>query len=67
MIPSNLSSSRRKIAERSDDAEPSLPHDHKREGRQPYASEVDDYEHGVASPSDQQVGKEADRTKKRRS
>ena len=60
MAPSHLGSSRRKVAERSDPA-PSLPHDRDREGRQPYAKEVEDYKHGVAAPPDEQVGQEANR------
>jgi hypothetical protein len=45
--------------------QPSLPHDHDREGGQPYAKEVEDYDSGVASPPKEQVGREADhRTKK---
>jgi hypothetical protein len=71
MAPPDLGSSRRKVAERSDGA-PSLPHDYNREGRQPYAREVDDYKHGVAAPPEEQVGQEPnrrtarERTKKRR-
>jgi hypothetical protein len=38
---------------------PSLPHDHNREGGQPYAKEVDDYKGGVASPPMEQRGREA--------
>ena len=49
MAPSDLGSSRRKVAERYDRT-PSRPHDHDREGRQPYAKEVEDYKHGVAAP-----------------
>ena len=33
----------------------SLPHDDDREGRQPYAKEVEDYKHGVIAPPDEQV------------
>jgi hypothetical protein len=46
-------------------AQPSLPHDREREGGQPYAKEVEDYESGVASPPTEQVGPGVDhRTKK---
>jgi hypothetical protein len=38
----------------------SLPHDDDREGGQPYAKEVDDYNGGVASPPDEQRRREAD-------
>jgi hypothetical protein len=41
--------------------QPNLPHDHDREGRQPYATEVEDYKHGVATPPEEQGGREADR------
>jgi hypothetical protein len=60
MGASDLGSSRRKAAERSDGG-PGLPHDQDREGRQPYAREVEDYKHGVAAPPDEQVGQEVDR------
>jgi hypothetical protein len=46
-------------------AQPSLPHDHDREGGQPYAKEVEDYKHGVASPPEEQVAKEGDRASKK--
>jgi hypothetical protein len=36
-----------------------LPRDHDREGRQPYATEVEDYRQGVASPPDEQRRREA--------
>ena len=39
--------------------QPSLPHDYEREGGQPYAKEVEDYKHGVASAPEEQVAKEA--------
>jgi hypothetical protein len=39
--------------------QPSLPHDQDREGRQPYATEVEDYKHGVATPPEEQGGREA--------
>ena len=39
--------------------QPSLPHDHDREGRQPYAKEVEDYKRGVATPPEEQGGREA--------
>jgi hypothetical protein len=43
----------------------SLPHDYDREGGQPYAKEVEDYDRGVASPPEGQVGCEPNsRTKK---
>ena len=45
--------------------QPSLPHDHDREGGQPNAKEVDDYKRGVASPPEEQVAKEGDRTSKK--
>jgi hypothetical protein len=35
---------------------PSLPHDHDREGGQPYAKEVEDYKGGVASPPEESAG-----------
>jgi hypothetical protein len=35
-----------------------LPHDEDREGGQPYAKEVDDYQKGVASPPEDQVGRD---------
>jgi hypothetical protein len=60
MATSDAGSSRRKAAERSDRA-PSLPHDHDREERQPYAREVEDYKHGVAAPPEEQVGQEPNR------
>jgi hypothetical protein len=60
MAPSDVGSSRRKVPERSDRA-PSLPHDHNREARQPYAREVEDYKHGVAAPPQEQVGREPNR------
>ena len=34
--------------------QPSLPHDHDREDRQPYAREVEDYKHSVANPPEEQ-------------
>lgn len=34
----------------SSEPQPSLPHDHDREDRQPYARELEDYKHGVANP-----------------
>jgi hypothetical protein len=36
-----------------------LPDDHDREGRQPYAMEVEDYKQGVARPPDEQSRREA--------
>jgi hypothetical protein len=39
--------------------QPSLPHDHDREDRQPYAKEVDDYKHSVANRPKEQGGREA--------
>jgi hypothetical protein len=42
--------------------QPSLPHDHDREGGQPYAKEVEDYDHGVALPPEEQVARDADRS-----
>jgi hypothetical protein len=38
------------------DPETILPHDHDREGRQPYAKEVEDYKHGVVTPPKEQDG-----------
>jgi len=40
---------------RSPDAE--LPHKRDREGQQPYARELDDYQHGVAAPPEEQTGR----------
>lgn len=54
MGPSKSGSSQREVVAR-DDAAPSLPHDDDREGRQPYAKEIEDYKHGVATPPDEQV------------
>jgi hypothetical protein len=46
---------------------PSLPRDHDREGPQPYATEVEDYKQGVATPPQEQSGREANpRTTKSR-
>jgi hypothetical protein len=53
MGPSKSGSSQREAAARHD-AAPSLPHDDDREGRQPYAKEIEDYKHGVATPPDEQ-------------
>ena len=39
------------------EAESELPHDHDREGRQPYAREVEDYGRGVATPPEEQTGR----------
>jgi hypothetical protein len=36
-----------------------LPHDHHRDRGQPYATEVEDYSHGVAPPPAEQGGREA--------
>ena len=36
-----------------------LPHDHGREGGQPYTTEVEDYKKGVATPPKEQGGREA--------
>jgi hypothetical protein len=36
-----------------------LPRDHDREGQQPYATEVEDYKQGVATPPEEQSGREA--------
>jgi hypothetical protein len=60
MSASDSGSSRRKVAERSQDS-PSLPHDRDREERQPYAREVEDYKHGVIAPPEEQVGQEPNR------
>ena len=46
-------------------SQPSLPHDQDREGRQPYAREVEDYKHGVATPPEEQGGREANPRTKR--
>jgi hypothetical protein len=40
--------------------QPSAPHNHDREGRQPYATEVEDYQQGVATPPGEQGGRQAD-------
>jgi hypothetical protein len=45
--------------------QPSLPHDHDREGGQPYAKEVEDYKRGVASPPEEQVANEGNRSSKK--
>jgi hypothetical protein len=43
--------------------QPSLPHDHDRERGQPYATEVEDYNHGVApSPAEEQGREVSPRT-----
>ena len=60
MSASDSGSSRRKVAERSDDL-PSLPHDRDREEPQPYARELEDYRHGVIAPPEEQVGQEPNR------
>ena len=60
MTASDSGSSRRKVAERSEDP-PSLPHDGDREERQPYARELEDYKHGVIAPPEEQVGQEPNR------
>ena len=39
--------------------QPSVPRDHDREGRQPYATEVEDYQQGVATPPGEQGGRQA--------
>lgn len=49
MSASESGSSRRKVAERSEDS-PSLPHESAGEERQPYAREFEDCKHGVAAP-----------------
>ena len=36
--------------------QPTLPHDRDRERGQPYATEVEDYSHGVAPPPAEQGG-----------
>jgi hypothetical protein len=38
-------------------SQPTLPHDHDREQAQPYATEVEDYSHGVAPPPAEQRGR----------
>jgi hypothetical protein len=40
------------------DADQSLPQDHDRDERQPYAKEHEDYARGVAKPPEEQVGKD---------
>ena len=60
MTESDSGSSRRKVAERSEDSQ-SLPHDRDRDERQPYAREVEDYKHGVIAPPEEQVGQEPNR------
>lgn len=40
-------------------SQPSLPRDHDREGGQPYATEVEDYKHGVTAPLEEQGRREA--------
>ena len=60
MTASDSGSSRRKVAERSEDS-PSLPHEGDREERQPYARELEDYKHGVIAPPEEQVGREPNR------
>jgi hypothetical protein len=57
MSPSKSGSSQREAVARHD-AAPSLPHDDDREGRQPYAKEIEDYKHGVATPPDERVKQE---------
>ncbi len=47
------------------DPEPNLPHDHDREGRQPYAKETEDYGRGVSTPPEEQTGRGADPKTKR--
>jgi hypothetical protein len=39
--------------------QPGLPRDHDRERGQPYATEVEDYFHGVALPPTEQRGEDA--------
>jgi hypothetical protein len=39
--------------------EPGLPHDHDREGGQPYAKEAEDYGQGVIKPPAEQTGQGA--------
>ena len=39
--------------------QPNLPRDHDRERGQPYATEVEDYSHGVAPPPTEQRGRAA--------
>ena len=60
MTAPDSDSSRRKLAERPEDP-PSLPHDDDREERQPYARELEDYEHGVIAPPEEQAGQEPNR------
>lgn len=60
MGPSKSGLSRREAVTRHS-AAPSLPHDDDREGRQPYAKEIEDYKHGVIAPPDEQVEQDASR------
>jgi hypothetical protein len=47
--------------------QPSLPQDSDREEGQPYATEVEDYKRGVASPPEEQGGRQTNpRTKRAR-
>ena len=46
--------------------QPSLQHDHDREGGQPYAKEAEDYMRGVISPPEEQVAKGTIRRSKKR-
>lgn len=46
-------------------AQPSLPHDHDREGGQPYAKEVEDYKHGVTAPPEEPVANDGNRLNKK--
>ena len=39
--------------------QPSVPHNHDREGRQPYPTEVEDYQQGEATPPGEQGRPEA--------
>ena len=45
--------------------QPNPPDDDDREGGQPYATEVDDYQQGVASPPVEHGGREANRKAKK--
>lgn len=54
MKPSKPGASQRE-GEAPPDPAPNLPHDDDREGRQPYAKEIEDYKHGVIAPPDEQV------------
>jgi hypothetical protein len=45
---------------------PSLPHNPDREGGQPYAREVEDYQRGVANPPKEHGEQEGERERRKR-